>query len=94
MVDQDPYVRALWELAHRHINSMGESVGITDVPADAPSVLKLRDLLVHAWESGAKRTLAQAAAIDECLVRAAGLAPPLTIHILPCSSCGALPESL
>ncbi len=76
----DPFERVLWSLAQNHVR---EHHGPDDCPPDDPSVLALRDLLVHAWEGGAKRTMGQAQAVDDALVRAAGMAPPVVLQVSP-----------
>ena len=87
--ESDPYHRALWRLAQRHV---ADHHGPSGVRPEALAVVALRDLLVHAWESGGERTLAQSRAVDEALVRAAHASPPVALIVHQCTACGHLPD--
>ena len=80
----DTYGRAMWALAQRHVTDQDRT---RDVAPDDPAVVALRDLLVHAFECGAERTLGQGKALDDALACAAGMAPPTVLHVHPCPRC-------
>lgn len=76
---EEPDVRAIWQLAHmyavRHVEER--------VREDAPAVIELRDLLVHAFETGAKRTIGQARQVDDALAQHHVAIPAGTLILSP-----------
>ena len=74
----DVYRRTLWQLAQRQVADQDRT---RDTHPDDPAVVALLDLLVHAWEAGAQRTLDQAKAIDDAIVRARGKEAPATVIV-------------
>ncbi len=74
--DLDPYERAIWEAAYRFLYMRSEQVKWDD-----PDVIALRDLLLEAYEMGAKRSTGQMAQIDQALGAYHRLSPGMSFTI-------------